>query len=448
MKLWSDSWTNGERIPAALRRRPARRRRRHGLFRQRQPAPRLERRCRPATQSLVLICHDFDVPSRGDDVNQAGREIPADLPRVDFFHWLLADVPASRARDRRGRVQQRLLAARQAGPAVTAPGSSARARASTTSPAGSPATRRSPATTSATTARTRPGTTRSSTITCSRSTRSRWRARRSRAASAAPSCARRSTGTCWPKRCTRAPTRSTAGSDEAARRRGDARRRRPPRRDGVERRDAHAGPARHRPQRARPLAGVARSPRRSPARASRRSSRATWRAPTTRRRRSPRSSICRSRPTPACASAASASSRATPTPRSTRAGPADAARWRRHDPAFAPEGGESLRRFQRARASPRSTRHRRARAGRTILVVSHGGVLDCLYRAASGLDLAAPRSWELGNADINRLLFTGERFTLVGWSDTAHLDGDPLDDGSEGDCRPCRGATSARAHAA
>ena len=52
----------------------------------------------------------------------------------------------------------------------------------------------------------------------------------------------------------------------------------------------------------------------------------------------------------------------------------------------------------------------------------------------AGLDLAAPRSWELGNAAINRLLFTGERFTLVGWSDTAHLEGDPLDDGSEGDC--------------
>ena len=53
---------------------------------------------------------------------------------------------------------------------------------------------------------------------------------------------------------------------------------------------------------------------------------------------------------------------------------------------------------------------------------------------ASGLGLAAPRTWELGNATVNRLLFTGERFTLVGWSDTAHLDGDPLDDGSEGDC--------------
>ncbi len=45
------------------------------------------------TASLVLICHDPDVPSRGDDVNQEGREVPADLPRVDFTHWVLVDIP-------------------------------------------------------------------------------------------------------------------------------------------------------------------------------------------------------------------------------------------------------------------------------------------------------------------------------------------------------------------
>jgi probable phosphoglycerate mutase len=113
--------------------------------------------------------------------------------------------------------------------------------------------------------------------------------------------------------------------------------------------------------------------------------------------------------------------------------PEDAARWRCHDPAFRPAGGESLVEFS-ARAVAAVTRIAERSRGRTILVVSHGGILDCLYRAAAGLDLAAPRSWELGNAAINRLLFTGERFTLVGWSDKAHLEGDPLDDGSEGDC--------------
>lgn len=45
-----------------------------------------------ATQSFVLICHDGDVPSKGDDVNQEGREIPSSLPRVDFFHWTLVDI--------------------------------------------------------------------------------------------------------------------------------------------------------------------------------------------------------------------------------------------------------------------------------------------------------------------------------------------------------------------
>jgi Raf kinase inhibitor-like YbhB/YbcL family protein len=47
------------------------------------------------TKSFVLICHDPDVPSRGDDVNQEGRSVPASLPRVDFFHWVLVDIPAS-----------------------------------------------------------------------------------------------------------------------------------------------------------------------------------------------------------------------------------------------------------------------------------------------------------------------------------------------------------------
>ena len=47
------------------------------------------------TKSIAVICHDPDVPSRGDDVNKEGRTIPASLPRVDFFHWVLVDLPAS-----------------------------------------------------------------------------------------------------------------------------------------------------------------------------------------------------------------------------------------------------------------------------------------------------------------------------------------------------------------
>jgi Raf kinase inhibitor-like protein, YbhB/YbcL family len=46
-----------------------------------------------ATASFVLTCIDTDVPSRGDDVNQPGRSVPADLPRVEFVHWLMANIP-------------------------------------------------------------------------------------------------------------------------------------------------------------------------------------------------------------------------------------------------------------------------------------------------------------------------------------------------------------------
>jgi len=47
------------------------------------------------TRSLVIICHDPDVPSKPDDVNQEDRNVPAGLPRVDFFHWVLVDLPAT-----------------------------------------------------------------------------------------------------------------------------------------------------------------------------------------------------------------------------------------------------------------------------------------------------------------------------------------------------------------
>jgi Raf kinase inhibitor-like YbhB/YbcL family protein len=47
------------------------------------------------TESFAIVCHDRDVPTRPDDVNQEGREVPSNLPRTDFFHWVAVDLPAS-----------------------------------------------------------------------------------------------------------------------------------------------------------------------------------------------------------------------------------------------------------------------------------------------------------------------------------------------------------------
>ena len=102
--------------------------------------------------------------------------------------------------------------------------------------------------------------------------------------------------------------------------------------------------------------------------------------------------------------------------------PAEACRWRQRDPDFAPEGGESLTAVS-ARCIGAVTALARAHAEQAIAVITHGGVLDCLYRAATHIDLHTQRSWPLGNASINRLLYTGEGWALVGWSDTRHLDG-------------------------
>jgi probable phosphoglycerate mutase len=99
-------------------------------------------------------------------------------------------------------------------------------------------------------------------------------------------------------------------------------------------------------------------------------------------------------------------------------------RWRSREPDFAPGGGESLAIFS-ARCVGAVLRIAAAHPGGSIAVVSHGGVLDCLYRAATGLALDAPRSWQLANASINRLLFHGEGLVLVGWDDQAHLQAAP-----------------------
>ncbi len=91
MKFWSDSFANHGAIPTHLAFcRPADTG--HVALAENRN-PHFAWKDLPAgTRSLALVCHDPDVPSRGDDVNQEGRSVPADLPRVDFFHWVLVDL--------------------------------------------------------------------------------------------------------------------------------------------------------------------------------------------------------------------------------------------------------------------------------------------------------------------------------------------------------------------
>ena len=91
MKLWSNSFSDGDPIPAAF------------AFGLPDPVshvvfgpnlnPHLAWSGIPdGTKSLAIIVHDRDVPTRPDDVNQEGCEVPPDLPRTDFYHWVLIDL--------------------------------------------------------------------------------------------------------------------------------------------------------------------------------------------------------------------------------------------------------------------------------------------------------------------------------------------------------------------
>jgi 2,3-bisphosphoglycerate-dependent phosphoglycerate mutase len=107
--------------------------------------------------------------------------------------------------------------------------------------------------------------------------------------------------------------------------------------------------------------------------------------------------------------------------------PDQSQRWRQRDPHFAPEGGESLVEFSErilTASQALAARH----PGEQIALVAHGGVMDVLYRAATGQSIQAPRTWSLGNAVINRLLWSPTAFTLVGWNDAQHLEDASMDE--------------------
>jgi 2,3-bisphosphoglycerate-dependent phosphoglycerate mutase len=95
--------------------------------------------------------------------------------------------------------------------------------------------------------------------------------------------------------------------------------------------------------------------------------------------------------------------------------------WRGRDPHWAPSGGESLtvlRERIRACVDTLASQH----LGEQIVLVAHGGVMDALYRLATNQSVEAPRTWHLGNAAINRLLWTPQGLSLVGWGDVSHFD--------------------------
>ena len=103
--------------------------------------------------------------------------------------------------------------------------------------------------------------------------------------------------------------------------------------------------------------------------------------------------------------------------------------WRKREPLWAPPGGESLM-VMRERVSGTVNALAAQHVGDQIVLVAHGGVMDILYRLATGQELQAPRAWHLGNAAINRLLWTPVGLTLVGWADTGHLEHGSLDESS------------------
>ncbi|MEY4447104.1 MAG: Phosphoserine phosphatase 1 [Pseudomonadota bacterium] len=102
--------------------------------------------------------------------------------------------------------------------------------------------------------------------------------------------------------------------------------------------------------------------------------------------------------------------------------PEDALLWRKREPHWAPpQGGESLVLMEKR---IRNTLNELAaqHVGQHIALFAHGGVMDLLYRIATQQGLQAPRTWTLTNTAINRLLWTPESVSLVGWADTSHLD--------------------------
>ncbi|HEX4879139.1 MAG TPA: histidine phosphatase family protein [Limnobacter sp.] len=95
---------------------------------------------------------------------------------------------------------------------------------------------------------------------------------------------------------------------------------------------------------------------------------------------------------------------------------------KRRDPHTPIRGGESLFEFY-SRVTQALSEHAQRWRGQTVLLVAHGGVLDCIYRHCTGQALHTPRAWPLPNCAINVIDLAphGEHRVVV-WGHTAHLD--------------------------
>lgn len=102
--------------------------------------------------------------------------------------------------------------------------------------------------------------------------------------------------------------------------------------------------------------------------------------------------------------------------------PDDYHRFETRDPGFAlSAGGESLIEFaERVRSTLEAIagRHR----GGSVLIVTHGGVLDIVHRLATGMHLQAPRDFGIPNAALNWIAWDGVAWSLIRWAEQRHLD--------------------------
>lgn len=104
--------------------------------------------------------------------------------------------------------------------------------------------------------------------------------------------------------------------------------------------------------------------------------------------------------------------------------PALWAGWVQHKADYGLPGGESVRQFH-LRVMQAFTELAETHAGRTVAVVTHGGVLDMLWRSARGEPLDGGRCCDIPNTGINRLHWQGGGLFIDQWADASHLQGLP-----------------------